>query len=207
MGRIGAGWTAWVLTAVSLMVAASARAADGGPDRAVAPTEQPPRRVVVSLADKKLAVIAGETVVGVFAIAVGAPATPSPVGRFTIATRVPHPTYYTPGKVVQPGPRNPLGTRWLGLSAKGYGIHGTNEPRSIGFARSHGCIRLRNRDIEALFELVRPGDAVELQAEAAPDVAHVFRDGAATTSVAAAEASAVVTAPATQTPTRMPVTR
>jgi lipoprotein-anchoring transpeptidase ErfK/SrfK len=69
--------------------------------------------------------------------------------------------------VVPPGKWNPLGTRWLGLSRKGYGIHGTNAPKSIGKAASHGCIRLRNSDIEELFDLVSVGDAVELVGEPA----------------------------------------
>jgi lipoprotein-anchoring transpeptidase ErfK/SrfK len=60
------------------------------------------------------------------------------------------------------------------LSQKGYGIHGTDEPRSIGFAQSHGCIRLRNADVERLFEQVRAGDIVELHAELTPDIAPFF---------------------------------
>jgi lipoprotein-anchoring transpeptidase ErfK/SrfK len=73
-----------------------------------------------------------------------------------------NPTYSHDGKVVKPGPSNPVGTRWMGLGYKGYGIHGTNHPESIGHAASHGCIRMRNHDVEELFELVRVGDEVEL---------------------------------------------
>jgi hypothetical protein len=50
----------------------------------------------------------------------------------------------------------------MGLSRRGYGIHGTNAPESIGHAASHGCIRMRTRDAEELFELVRAGDSVEI---------------------------------------------
>ena len=57
------------------------------------------------------------------------------------------PTWYAKGRIVPPGKTNPLGTRWLGLSSKGYGIHGTSSPGSIGRAASHGCIRMRNREI------------------------------------------------------------
>ena len=64
--------------------------------------------------------------------------------------------------VIPPGKANPLGTRWIGLSRKGYGIHGTNNPRSIGRRASHGCIRMRNRDVEELFEMVAVGDRVEI---------------------------------------------
>jgi lipoprotein-anchoring transpeptidase ErfK/SrfK len=53
----------------------------------------------------------------------------------------------------------------MGLSQKGYGIHGTSDPTSIGYAKSHGCIRLRNADVERLYERLRTGDVVELHAE------------------------------------------
>jgi lipoprotein-anchoring transpeptidase ErfK/SrfK len=76
--------------------------------------------------------------------------------------------------VVGPGAANPVGTRWIGLSVKGYGIHGTDNPRSIGYARSHGCIRLHNRDVEELFERVRAGDAVELVGERTPETLRLF---------------------------------
>jgi lipoprotein-anchoring transpeptidase ErfK/SrfK len=126
-------------------------------------TIEPVRRVVVSLRDRTLSLFEKGQVVRVFPVAVGAPQTLSPVGTFTIVNRIPHPTYYRPGRVIGPGPSNPLGTRWLGLDLKGYGIHGTDEPDSIGHARSHGCIRLHNDDVEQLFELLRSGDVVELR--------------------------------------------
>jgi lipoprotein-anchoring transpeptidase ErfK/SrfK len=132
------------------------------------------RRVVVSLAHRKLAVIENGKPVEIFDVAVGKPSTPSPVGTFTIVNRVSNPTYYHPGKVVPPGPSNPLGTRWIGLSQKGYGIHGTDNPTSIGRAQSHGCIRLRNADVERLFERLRAGDVVELHAESSVPLEQLF---------------------------------
>ena len=132
------------------------------------------RRLVVSIPDRKLAVIENNEVVEVFAVAVGAPKSPSPTGTFTIVNRVVNPTYYHPGKVIAPGPQNPIGTRWIGLNQKGYGIHGTDQPSSIGYAKSHGCIRLRNADVERLFERVRTGDVVELHAERTPELDHLF---------------------------------
>jgi lipoprotein-anchoring transpeptidase ErfK/SrfK len=138
-----------------------------------------PRRLIVSIQDRRLAVVENDQVVEVFSVAVGAASTPSPVGTFTIVNRVTHPTYYRPGKVVPPGPRNPLGTRWIGLSQKGYGIHGTDAPTSIGYGKSHGCIRLRNADVERLFERVRAGDVVELHAERTPEVDRFFTDATA----------------------------
>jgi lipoprotein-anchoring transpeptidase ErfK/SrfK len=133
------------------------------------------RRIVVSLQDCKLALIEGDKVVKIWDTAVGAKSSPSPSGDFVIANRLSKPYYYHPGKVIPSGPSNPLGTRWLGLSLKGFGIHGTNAPGSIGKKASHGCIRMRNRDIEELFELVKTGDAVEIYAESTPTLAQIFK--------------------------------
>lgn len=141
----------------------------------VAPAGEPQgRRIVISIPDRKLALVEGDRVVKIYTIAVGASVSPSPRGNYTIATRIPQPTYYAPGKVIPPGPANPLGTRWLGLSLKGFGIHGTNEPRSIGKRASHGCIRMRNTDVEELFELVRAGDTVELHGARSVELAQIF---------------------------------
>jgi lipoprotein-anchoring transpeptidase ErfK/SrfK len=132
------------------------------------------RRIVVSIPDRKLAVMEGERVVRIFEIAVGAPASPSPTGVFKVANSITDPTWYGKGKVVPPGKGNPIGTRWLGLSLKGYGIHGTNVPSSIGHNASHGCIRMRNRDVEALFPMVGVGDRVELYAERNSELDRIF---------------------------------
>ncbi len=136
-------------------------------------------RVVVSIPDRKLALIEDGRVVKVYETAVGARVSPSPSGTFTVVVRIPNPTWYHPGKVVGPGRSNPLGTRWLGLSVKGFGIHGTNAPRSVGRAASHGCIRMRNRDIEELFPQVKVGDVVEMHAERDEVVARIFGEPAA----------------------------
>ena len=87
-----------------------------------------------------------------------------------------NPTYSHDGKVVRPGPGNPVGTRWMSLGYKGYGIHGTNHPESIGHAASHGCIRLRNHDVEELFQLVHVGDEVDLISNPTPDEASLFEE-------------------------------
>jgi lipoprotein-anchoring transpeptidase ErfK/SrfK len=120
------------------------------------------RRIVVSLINHKLVLFEGERVLRVYDVAVGKRSTPSPQGKFAIINRVPNPTWYGPGTVVAPGKSNPLGSRWMGLSAKGYGIHGTNVPTSIGKAASHGCIRMRKDDLEELFAMVTVGTVVEL---------------------------------------------
>ncbi|MBZ5578688.1 MAG: L,D-transpeptidase [Acidobacteriia bacterium] len=135
------------------------------------------RRIVVSIPDRKLAVVESGRVVKIFSTAVGTARTPSPTGSFRVVQRIPNPTWYTKGKVVGPGAANPLGTRWLGLSVKGYGIHGTNRPASIGHNASHGCIRMRNRDVEELFAMVAVGDAVELYGARTPELDRIFGQG------------------------------
>ena len=137
------------------------------------------RRLVVSIPDRKLALVEDGRVVKIYPVAVGKATTPSPAGSFTVAERVTHPAWYRPGKVVPPGRSNPLGPRWIGLSLRGYGIHGTNSPRSIGRRASHGCIRMRNADVEELFALVAIGDRVELFAERTAEVAGIFGGPAA----------------------------
>jgi L,D-transpeptidase ErfK/SrfK len=159
------------LTTAALLTAARPVIAAEGARSSETPAT---RRVVVSIPDRKLALLENDQVVGIYPVAVGASVSPSPVGTFTIVNRVSNPTYYTPGKIVGPGRANPIGTRWIGLSAKGYGIHGTDAPASIGFAKSHGCIRLRNQDVEQLFALVRSGDVVELHAERTAEIAQLF---------------------------------
>ena len=129
------------------------------------------RRLIVSIPDRKIVLMEDGHVVKVYPIAVGKNSTPSPNGSFHIASRVVKPTWYKPGQTVGPGPANPLGTRWMGLGFKGYGIHGTNMPNSIGHAASHGCIRMRNHDVEELFELVQVGDPVDLVTEMNADLA------------------------------------
>lgn len=91
----------------------------------------------------------------------------TPVGNFKIISKVLNPTWIPPEwagleKPVPPGPKNPLGDRWMQLSKKGYGIHSTNEPRSIGMPVSHGCIRLYPEDAELLYNLVKIGTPVHI---------------------------------------------
>ena len=136
--------------------------------------EAPGRRIVISIPDRKLALVEDGEVVKIYAIAVGAPKSASPNGTFKVVNQVANPTWYHAGKVVGPGKNNPVGTRWIGLSEKGYGIHGTNAPGSIGHNVSHGCIRMRNRDVEELFKLVAIGDVVELHGEVDEAVAQIF---------------------------------
>jgi len=98
------------------------------------------RIVLVSIADRRLAVIEDGNVLAYFSVAVGAPVSPSPTGEFEIVNRVADPAYYHDGVVTAASEKSPVGTRWIGLNLKGYGIHGTNAPLSHwagGFAWMH----------------------------------------------------------------------
>jgi len=102
-----------------------------------------------------------------FGIAVGQPIYPTPLGKWTIVTMQRNPWWYPPDSAwaagaqpIPPGPGNPLGTRWMGLSASGVGIHGTPDAASIGYSASHGCIRMHIPDAEWLFERVEVGSTV-----------------------------------------------
>jgi lipoprotein-anchoring transpeptidase ErfK/SrfK len=170
--------TAMVLAAQAMALgAANEKVEKQGSDQQAAATEMHKRVIVVSLEDRKLALVEDGQVKKVYSVAVGKPSTPSPVGTFTIERRVANPTYHHNGKTVLPGPGNPVGTRWMGLSKHGYGIHGTNEPKSIGKAASHGCIRMSQADLEEFYELVAVGDTVELVGERNQETAQLFGDG------------------------------
>ncbi len=94
----------------------------------------------------------------------------TPVATFKIKTKRKNPDWNPPGRLVKFGdPENPLGTRWMGLDQlgtddihTGYGIHGTKDPDSIGSMASNGCIRLRNEEVEELFDILPYGVVVEI---------------------------------------------
>ena len=136
------------------------------------------RRLMVNIPARKIALVEDGKVLKMYSVAVGKKSTPSPSGSFHIASHVVNPTYSHAGKVVRPGPANPVGTRWMSIGYKGYGIHGTNQPESIGHAASHGCIRMRNHDVEELFPLVHVGDEVDLIIDPTPEEASLFEKSA-----------------------------
>lgn len=183
--------------AAFIIVAAAGAFAEERLKRANASTgsdnQTPVRRIVISIADRKLALLEGDRIIKIWSTAVGTESTPSPAGTYTIINRVSQPAYYGPGKVVPPGAANPVGTRWLGLSLKGFGIHGTNRPGSIGRKASHGCIRMLNRDVEELFDLVSVGDAVELHKERDAQMARIFRLTSSPESVSDRKTSTIIT--------------
>jgi lipoprotein-anchoring transpeptidase ErfK/SrfK len=103
-----------------------------------------------------------------FRVATGRAQYPTPSGTFAVVDKQLYPWWYPPTysdwaaglKPVPPGPGNPLGTRWMGLSAPGVGIHGTPDDASVGYSASHGCIRMHVWEAEWLFERVRRGTPV-----------------------------------------------
>ncbi|MFV9509681.1 L,D-transpeptidase [Tepidibacillus sp. LV47] len=116
-----------------------------------------------------LKVYLNDTVVKTFSVATGKNQNLTPEGHFKIVTKVKNP-WYLPKKIPGGDKRNPLGTRWLGLNVPGtggykYGIHGTNNPVSIGFHVSQGCIRMYNQDVEWLFRHIPLGTSVTIYSE------------------------------------------
>ncbi len=109
---------------------------------------------------------AKSTIVQTFKVAVGAPASPTPSGKFTIVTMQKDPWWYPPAgwskdsKPIPPGPSNPLGTRWMGLDRDDIGLHGTPDAGSIGGYASHGCVRMLIASAEKLYSFVDVGTPV-----------------------------------------------
>jgi lipoprotein-anchoring transpeptidase ErfK/SrfK len=170
-------WTTEWMVAVVLLAMAAPCLAQSSPSQNASKLLARPRvrRVVlVSIADRRLAVIEDGKVLAYFPVAVGAAESPSPTGEFEIVNRVANPAYYHDGVVMAASENSPVGTRWIGLNLKGYGIHGTNAPRSIGRAASHGCIRLRNRDVERLYSMLRVNDVVSIRGERDEEIVEVF---------------------------------
>lgn len=123
--------------------------------------------VVIRRASKRLFYYEGERLRRVFRVATGQPSYPTPLGRFRIVVKWRNPWWYPPPspwaqglKPVPPGPGNPLGTRWMGLSVPAVGIHGTPDAASLGYSVSHGCIRMAIPSAEWLFERVEVGTPV-----------------------------------------------
>jgi lipoprotein-anchoring transpeptidase ErfK/SrfK len=123
--------------------------------------------IVIRRGSNRLTLYNGMKVWRQFAVATGQTVYPTPLGRFQIVVKWRNPWWYPPAspwakgeKPVPPGPDNPLGTRWMGLSAPGVGIHGTPNDGSIGYSLSHGCVRMHIPQAEWLFEHVDIGTPV-----------------------------------------------
>lgn len=131
-------------------------------------------RLLVNLSEKTIRPVdASGRVLGLFHCSIAKHKAKRPSGRCRVKVVTRDPVYIFDPKmwpevrgvnrklVIPPGPRNPVGLCWIGLSLPGYGIHGTPEPELIGKTGSHGCFRLTNWDALRLAEMVRPGVTVE----------------------------------------------
>ncbi len=123
--------------------------------------------IVIRRGSNRLFLYQGTRYRRAFAVATGQSSYPTPLGRFSVVVKWRNPWWYPPSSPwaagespVPPGPNNPLGTRWMGLSAPGVGIHGTPSDSSIGYSVSHGCIRMHIPEAEWLFNHVVVGTPV-----------------------------------------------
>lgn len=106
--------------------------------------------IVINLSERQLYLYDGADIVKQYPVGIGTIATSTPTGKAWIVNKVPN-------------PGGPFGAYWLGLSMPHYGIHGTNDPSSIGKRVSHGCIRMYNEDVTELASLVDIGTEVLIQ--------------------------------------------
>ncbi len=123
--------------------------------------------VIIRRSSNRLTLYSGRKVVRQFTVATGQAAYPTPLGAFHIVVKERDPTWNPPdsewakdAKPIPPGPGNPLGTRWMGISSPAVGIHGTPDAASLGYSASHGCIRMAIPEAEWLFEHVNVGTPV-----------------------------------------------
>ncbi|MCY7390379.1 MAG: L,D-transpeptidase family protein [Leptolyngbyaceae cyanobacterium CAN_BIN12] len=133
------------------------------------PKQEQPLRLEIKLSRRQVSLYRGSTVVKSYAIAVGRAGWETPRGTFQVKQMFRNPTWIHPLKkgIVIPGgdPENPLGRYWIGFWSNGknwIGFHGTDNPKSVGKAVSHGCIRMYNADIEELFKKVSLGTEVKV---------------------------------------------
>jgi lipoprotein-anchoring transpeptidase ErfK/SrfK len=123
--------------------------------------------IVIHRGENRLRLYDGMKLHRTFGVATGESRYPTPIGNFRIVVKWRNPWWYPPAsdwakdaEPIPPGPGNPLGTRWMGLSVPAVGIHGTPDPASIGYSVSHGCIRMRIPEAEWLFNEVEIGTPV-----------------------------------------------
>jgi lipoprotein-anchoring transpeptidase ErfK/SrfK len=123
--------------------------------------------IVIRRGQNRLYYYTGPRLKRAFNVATGQSQYPTPLGRYEIVVKWKNPWWYPPAsdwakdaKPIPPGPGNPLGTRWMGISSPAVGIHGTPDAASIGYSVSHGCIRMHIPEVEWLFERVEIGTPV-----------------------------------------------
>lgn len=125
-------------------------------------------RLVVDLSDRKVSLYRNQKVQASYPVAVGQAGWETPTGTFEITQMQVNPAWKHPitDQLITSGPENPLGVRWIGFWSDGHnqiGFHGTNQEELIGQAVSHGCLRMRNQDIVALYQQVATGTPVIVQ--------------------------------------------
>jgi lipoprotein-anchoring transpeptidase ErfK/SrfK len=124
--------------------------------------------LVIKLSQRRVYVYQDNKLKVSYPIAVGKPGWETPIGSYKVIEMQRDPAWENPlnGKVIPPGPDNPLGTRWIAFWTDGrnsIGLHGTPNEESVGQAASHGCIRMRNQDVLALYALVNIGTPVTVE--------------------------------------------
>lgn len=161
----------------------NSHAANDIEEQAAAQSENPDQsngataNVIVKVDTKinMLGVYEGEKLIAAYPVTIGSAHTVSPIGEWKVRRITKLPTFRYDKEMLQhgrrsgnfyllpPGPRNPVGVMWIALNKKGIGIHGTNEPDSIGRASSDGCIRLANWDVVRLATKIKTGDSVSIR--------------------------------------------
>ncbi len=137
------------------------------PSPAVTPVEES-IRLVVQRGKRRVVVYRGATMLAKYPIAVGKTGWETPIGDFKVLTKEENPIFksFKTGMIIEAGPDNPLGVRWIGIWTDGktqLGFHGTDQPELIGKAVSHGCIRMHNKDVVALYNFVEMGTIVTVE--------------------------------------------
>ncbi len=119
-------------------------------------------KILVDKSQNLLALLSGEDIFKVYRVSTGENNS-TPAGQFRIINRIKDPVWYNQGAIVpSESPDNILGSRWLGISEPGYGIHGTIEPESVGQQTTKGCVRMFNSDVEELYKIVPVGTEVTI---------------------------------------------
>ncbi|HLN64162.1 MAG TPA: L,D-transpeptidase family protein [Symbiobacteriaceae bacterium] len=152
-----------LVTAVAVAVGGQALALAERP-QGIGPRAPTPTGVLINIPARTLYWYKDGALVRSFPVGVGKPSSPTPTGRYEVINMLKHPWWYPPSGAapVDPGPANPLGTRWMGWRDDGYGIHGNNNPDSIGFYVSAGCVRMYRDDVEWLYQQVDVGTPVNV---------------------------------------------
>ncbi|MBW4581903.1 MAG: L,D-transpeptidase [Tildeniella nuda ZEHNDER 1965/U140] len=169
---LGIQWRAWTANAqntptlsVQTTVVKSTQSNDS---KTISTPSKSSARLTIDLSDRRVLLYREQQLVTSYPIAVGQTGWETPLGSFHILEMQRDPKWQHPitGEVIPPGSANPLGKRWISFLHEGrahIGFHGTNQEELIGQAVSHGCIRMRNRDVVALYDQVEPGTPVNVR--------------------------------------------